>query len=124
MPALYLPTQIGYLPTGANGTAGTSTLYFGRDVSATYDAVGLGAGGRPDYLSVINIPLTQRTANGTLVKKGIVQMDVSAIVSGAVNRPQFPSVLSLTFKEVLVCENGVTKGMMILGSQTYSTGSA
>lgn len=120
MPSSFFPTQIGFLPTGANGTAQTSTLYFGRDTNATYDAVGFGQGGRPDYVSIIQIPLVQRAGDGTLTKKGTITLDVAAIVSGANANSNMPTNLNLVLQEVAVCDNGTAKRMMIIGSQTYA----
>lgn len=119
MPSFY-PSNIGFLPTGANGVAQTSTLYFGRDIAATYDAIGFGAGGRPDYVSIVQIPLVQRAVDGTLTKQGTITLDVGAIVSGRASNSNLPSNLNLVLKEVAVCDAGVAKRMMIVASQTYA----
>lgn len=124
MPNTFYPTQIGYRPTGVNGVVGTSSLYFGRIVSgeAPYDGPGFGAGGRPDYLDTLVINLA--TSQSTDGQWGTITMNVEDIVNLYQSRAEFPANLNLTLKEVLVCEDGVAKGMVILGSQTYPTGAA
>ncbi len=123
MPNTATPTQFGYLPTGVGTTAGTSTLYFGRDTTAIYDAIGLGADGRPDYLSIVQIPLVQRSALGVLTKQGTITLDVGAIVSGRAANSNMPTNLNLILKEVAVCDEGVEKRMVIVASQTYNPAS-
>jgi hypothetical protein len=118
------PTQSAYLPTGVNGTTGTSTYIVGRTISGSYEGVGLGAGGRPDYVEVIQFNLAQRSGNGTLIQRGTITMNVTDLVTAASLNTGFPSNLNLTLRQVSVCESGVTKGMIILGSQTFVTGAA
>lgn len=119
MPSFF-PSQIGFLPTGANGTAQTSTVYLGRDIDASYDAIGLGAGGRPDYLSIIQIPLVQRADDGTLTKQGTITLDVGAIVSGREANSNLPTNINLVLKEVAVCDAGTAKRMMVIASDPYA----
>lgn len=114
MPSIF-PTQVGYLPTGVNGTAGTSTYVVGRTISGSYEGVGLGAGGRPDYVNLIQFNLAQRAADGTLTQKGTVTINVNDIVAIA----GVPSNLNLTLREVDVCENSVAKKIVILASAAY-----
>jgi len=115
----FLATQIGYQPTGVNGTPKTSTLFFGRTVSGSnsYDGPGLGAGGRPDYLQnlVINIARGPQSTN----QWGTVTLNVEDLVKIARNNSEFPDNLNLTFKEIAVCEDGVEKSIVVLASQTF-----
>lgn len=114
------PTNIGFVPTGAAGVAQTSSVYIGRDISSTYDAIGFGANGRPDYVQLVKIPLTQRAADGTLTKQGTITLDVSALVTARSSNPNIPSSLELVLREVAVCDNGTNKRMMIVASATYA----
>ena len=108
------PTQIGYQPTGVNGSVGVSSVTFGRTITGSYEGIGFGLDGRPDYLQVLQINLTDY--DNPLVQKGTITMNVAdlmSIVGG-------PSYYNLTLKEVTVCDEGVTKKMVILGSQLYT----
>ncbi len=122
MPNSATPTQFGYLPTGVGPTAGNSTLYFGRDVTSTYDAIGLGGDGRPDYVSIIQIPLTYHLSGSNVAptKQGMITLDVSAIVSGRAANPNVPTNLNLILREVDVCDNGVAKKAMVIMSDPYA----
>ena len=118
----FFPPQIGYIPTGTATTLNVSTIYLGRDITQTWEAIGFGAQGRPDYLQVVQIPLTNVNNDGSLTQKGSITLNVAAIISGAVNRPQFPANINLNCREVLVCNNGVTQAMLVIGSAPYPTG--
>lgn len=120
----FYPSQIGFIPTGNGTDVQVSSVVLGRTITGTYEAIGFGSKGRPDYLEDVIINLTQRAGDGTLTQKGSIVMNVQDLISAATTRSQFPTNLNLTLKEVLVCENSVTKGMIILGSQTYPTGAA
>lgn len=110
------PTQFGYTVTGINGVAGISSVTIGRSVSGSFEGTSAGGqGGRPDYLQVMQINLANRVGS-TITPKGTITMNVSDLVSIV----GLPSNLNLTLKEVTVCELGVTKKMVILGSQTYT----
>lgn len=114
MPTFY-PTNIGYLPTGVNGVAQVSSVFVGRAVSGTYEGVGFGQGGRPDYAQVVQINLSS-VAGGVATQKGSITMNVADIVAIA----GVPANLNLVLKEVTVCDSGTTKKMVILGSQLYT----
>ncbi len=116
------PTQIGFIPTGANGTVKTSSLYLGKNVDVTWEAVGLGAQGRPDYLQVVNLNLTKvvGTSNPILTRLGTISFDVSdlqTIIAGNSNA----TAAALTFKlrEVDVCDSTTARKMMVLSSLPY-----
>lgn len=114
-------SQIGFTQTGS---AYGSTLTIGRTVSGTFEGIGFGQQGRPDYAGVVAINLTQAVGDGTLNQMGTITLNVGDILAQMALRSQFPGNLNLVLKEVLVCESNVTKAMMIIGSQTYPTGSA
>ncbi len=110
------PTNISFLPTGANGVVQVSSVILGRDITGAGGDIGFGAGGRADYAQLVQINLTHRAGGGTLTKECSINFnanDVAAIAG-------LPTNLNLTLKEVTVCELGVTKKMVILGSQTYT----
>jgi hypothetical protein len=109
------PTQVGYIPPPPSGTAGTSTYVVGRMVSGSYEGVGLGAGGRPDYVQVIQFNLAQRGSDGALSQKGTVTMNANDLVAIA----GLPTNLNLTLREVDVCDNGVARKLVILASEPY-----
>lgn len=120
----FLPTQIGYVPTGVyGGIPKISTVYLGRNVSgaAGGDGVGLGQGGRPDFLQTVVINLST-SSEYPVGQWGTITLNVDDITALYDTRESFPLDLNLTMKEVLVCENGQTKAMVIIGSQTYATG--
>jgi len=119
MPNTFFPTQIGYRPTGV--APNVSTLYFGRIVSgsAPFDGPGFGSKGRPDYLQTAIINLVQNNGE-TLTQKATITLNVNDVVTAIAANSNLPSNLNLVLKEVRVCDNGVEKSMMILGSQTYS----
>ena len=115
----FLPTQIGYLPTGVNGTAQTSSVYLGRDISTTYEAVGLGAAGRPDYLQEVVINLTYKDGP-TLTKRGTISLNVGDLYAAKLTNPNVPTDISLYLQEVAVCDNGTEKRMMVIASDPYA----
>lgn len=114
-PRAFYPTQQGYLPTGVNGTALVSTYFLGRNTSGTYEGIGIGQGGRPDPLQVLNINLTSPNG-GTPFQKGTITINVEDLM----NIVGGPSRYNMTLKEVHVCENGTNKKMIVLASQTYT----
>jgi hypothetical protein len=133
----YYPTQIGYLPTGIGTGANVSTLVLGRYTSGngnTYEGVGFGLGGRPDYAQVVQINITDRATNGTLTQNAWININVADIIAMRTQlpvNPYFPSQVNMTLKEVSVCEvldsgpnigDTVERKMIILSSQTYPTG--
>lgn len=120
MPNTLHPSQVSYTPTGS---AYQSTVVIGRQIGATWEAIGFGAQGRPDYLERLVINLT--TPSGGLSQKGSITMDVGSIINVIAANPFAPaSGFQISLREVLVCDAGTTKKMMILASQTYPTGSA
>jgi hypothetical protein len=115
----YYPTQMGYLPTGSNGVANTSTFVVGRDITANYEAVGLGAGGRPDYAQEVVFNLTYKDGP-TLTKRGTISLNVGDLYAAKLTNPNVPTDIALYLQEVAVCDNGVEKRMMIIASDPYS----
>lgn len=135
-----LPTQIGYIPlpsvnisgsasgqitvVGNPSTEGVSSVVMGRS-TGSWEAVGVGKGGRPDILNNLLINLTNSTVSGGLTMPGIVNIDVQDLVSVIASRgSRAPKQFNFKMREVSVCEqndagNSEEKKMMILASQTY-----
>lgn len=117
----FSPTQIGYTPTGS---AYGSQVVIGRNMNTTWDAIGYGQAGRPDYVERIYLNITQ--ASGVApVQKAQVVLDVKSLLNILAARPLAPTTgFYFAFREYLVCNNGVTQGAVFLSSQPYSTGVA
>lgn len=115
----FFPTQIGFIPTGTNGTANTSTLYLGSNATTTWEAIGFGQNGRPDYLQTLYLNLTKLVAGvPTLVATISIDVaDVQAIIAGDSNATA--PALQIKMREVAVCDAGIAKKMIVLGSSTY-----
>lgn len=125
MPNTFFPTQFGSIPTGATYI---STVTMGRTTTGTFESCGFGKQGRPDYLELLQINLSQKQVGVTPpAQKGSITLNVNDIISLATasNRSQFPTNLNFTLKEMLVCGGGATQasGIMIIASQPYPTGS-
>ena len=125
----YHPTQIGTIPTGfAQNQA--SQVIVGRNVSIadnspSPEAYGFGKAGRPDFIESFSINLTENSSankltNGTLTQRAMIYMDVTDLVTIRASNTNAPTRFDFTLKEVSVCENGTTKKMVILASQTYA----
>lgn len=114
------PTQIGYTPTGNyNSVSTSSTLYLGRNAGVTWEAIGFGQDGRPDYLENLVINLTQvGTPNQTIASIVMSVTGIQAIIAASPNAAA--QALSLTLREVSVCDAGVAKKMIVLASPTYT----
>lgn len=115
MPNTFFPTNIGYRPTGANGTAGVSTFVMGKTQTGTFEGAGFGAQGRPDPLQVVEINLTSPN-DGFPFQKGSIVINVEDLM----NIVGGPSRYYMTLKEVTVCDGGTTKKAVVLMSQTYT----
>ena len=119
MPNSVIPTQLGYT---APGSSLRSQIYLGKDVNASFEAVGIGGGGRPDALQALKIHLTKE--DGTAI--GAIYLDVTDIITLKEENSNIPDELFLKLVEVSVCEiNDTTqeseeKRMVILGSPTYA----
>ena len=117
----FYPSQIGFIPTGVASPNNTSTIYLGRNVDVAWEAVGFGAQGRPDYLETININLT-KIDGATQTRLGTISMNVSDIqdiIDGNSNAQA--AALTLSLREVAVCDNGTARAMIILASDPYDT---
>jgi len=119
MPNSILPTQLGYT---APGSTLRSQIYLGKNVNADFEAVGVGADGRPDALQALKIHLTKE--DGTAI--GAIYLDVTDIITLKEANSNIPTELFLKLVEVSVCEiNDTTqeseeKKMVVLGSPTYA----
>lgn len=113
-----IPSQIGYT---APGSALRSQIYLGKQVTVDFEAVGLGAGGRPDELEALKIHISQ---NGQA--QVALYIDVTDILALKASNPNLTGEVFLQLKKVSVCEvNDTTgeseeKGMIILGSSTFA----
>lgn len=116
-------TQIGSTPL--NYTGGGSQLIIGRDVTASWEAVGYGSGARPDILENFVINLTNLRSGTDKGNKVSITLNYQELISIATGNPfSFPGTgLNLVLKEVSVCEmvsgESKEKRMVIIGSQTY-----
>ena len=119
-PRAFFPSNIGYRPTGVNGVAQVSTFIVGKSTTGTYEGIGLGGGGRPDPLEVMQINLVEPIGDGTFTSRGSITFNVYDLFAAKSSNSNVPLNLNLTLKEVAVCDNGTNKRMIILGSQTYS----
>lgn len=118
----FFPPQIGFGPTGIAGTRNTSTLYLGQNASVSWEAVGFGSDGRPDYLETLYINLSKVVAN-IPVKVATISFNVSGIQAIiAANSHAATPALDFQIREVDVCHAGIAKKMMILASLPYATG--
>lgn len=120
MSTTFYPTQIGYVPTGNASGPLISSVTIGRTITGSFDGIGFGKQGRPDYLQDMIINLANRATDGTLTQKGTITLNVGDLIAAKVTNPNVPTNLNLTLREVSVCDSGVTKKMIILGSQPYS----
>ena len=117
MPNSIIPTQLGYTSPDSSLR---SQLYLGKNVSVDFEAVGAGAGGRPDALAAVKIHLSQ---DGTAL--GAIYLDVSDIIALKDANENIPSELFLRLRQVSVCEineatgEGEEKNMVVLASATY-----
>lgn len=118
MPSTIVPSQLGYT---APSTPNRSQIYLGKDLNVNFEAVGLGADGRPDELQALKIHLSQGG-----VALGAIYLDVTDIIALKQSNSNIPSELFLKLTEVSVCESDTATGettekrMVILGSPTYS----
>lgn len=114
----FFSPQVGFVPSGV---AQDGRTIIGRDYSVTWEAVGFGPGGRPDGMMQLQINFTRVSGVAAPVKFATVNLDVSTLVAAQVANPNVPSTgLNFAFREVAVCENGSSKRMMVIASQTYS----
>jgi hypothetical protein len=116
----FFPPQIGFIPTTGSTGINTSTLYLGRNVDTTWEAVGFGQAGRPDYLETLYLNLTKLNAGvpDRIATLAFNVADVQTIITSHSNAGA--AALTFQIREVDVCSAGVAKKMMILASAPYS----
>jgi hypothetical protein len=124
------PTQVGTIPSGFSQNQ-ASQVVIGRNVSIadntpTPEAYGFGKSGRPDFIESFTIHLTENSSadkriNTNLTSRAVIYMDVTDLATVRSSNENAPTRFDFTLKEVSVCENGQTKKMIILASQTYDS---
>ena len=121
----FFPPQIGFVPKGTVATPQTSQLVLGNNGSNTWEAVGFGPNGRPDYLESFFINLAQGSSSNVIACFSLSATGIQAVVAAANNQSLAKTAaLDFRLREVMVCDGGVTKNMMILASATYPTGTS
>lgn len=112
------PTNIGYTPTG---TANGSQIFLGKDIYSEFEGVGFGPNARPDTVEriVMNLTKIDEETPRKIAKINFDATGLAYIIDRGLYTPETPN---FELKEILVCEDGETKNMMILASQTYPTG--
>ena len=122
IPNVTTPPQIGFTPAGS--TLG-SQIVMGKNTAVTFEAIGYGEKGRPQELQkiVINLSKFEGTTYTTI---GSISLDVQAITDLIAANSNIPNPISMTLREVAVCEDtdndgtaDAEKRMIIIGSQTY-----
>jgi len=126
MPNTFYPTQVGFTPSGSFQG---SQVIIGRNIDVQWEAIGFGAGGRPDPVNNMVINLTFTANNGTALRVGEVRLNAEELFDIAIENNLQDDTIELTFREISVCEtddegNASEKKMIILASQTYATGIA
>lgn len=121
MPDSIIPTQIGSTPPGSSLD---SQVVIGKDTTVSFEAVGIGSQGRPDYVQNVIINLS-KIENNTTVTIAKIQLNVGDLITLMDKNKNMPKNLSLALKEVAVCEiadgseEAVDKRMIVLASDTY-----
>ena len=116
-----LNPQEGYTQTGIGSPLQSQTI-IGRDKFLQWEAVAFGPQGRPDYTEGIrfNLTLISGQANNAYLKMGSISFsanDISAIID---NADTLIAPVALQLVEVMVCNNGQSGRMIILGSPVYT----
>lgn len=126
-----VPSQLGY--TAPNSTNG-SQVFIGKDTLVSFEAIGLGQDGRPDYLEHLKINISRLvTQDESLSPQTVcsISINVNEVIS-IISNENYPStnnvkdVLQLKLREFAVCEDtdgdGVAdeeKKVVMLASQSY-----
>jgi hypothetical protein len=131
-----IPSQLGY---NAPGSTNRSEVWIGRDVSVSFEAVGLGKGRRPDALEALKINISKienaGQSNETVTLVSSLYLDVTDVLE-ITNQANYPSTngvkdeLFLKLREFAVCEDtdndgigDTEKRVVILASQSYPAAS-
>lgn len=115
------PSQMGFVPSGTNQQ---SQLVFGRNITGIWEAIGIGAGGRPDTLQSITTYLTNVPQDGTpATLPVIITIDTSAVQTVIGSNLNAPQVFNFTLQEAATCEatgsEPIEMRRMVLMSQPY-----
>lgn len=119
MPNTFIPTQIGYIPTGAAGIVQVSSVTIGRTITGLFEGAGFGANGRPDPATVVQINLAN-LSNGIWDQYGSITLNATDVLNARSANTHLPVNLNLTLKEISICDNGTAKRAMVIMSQTYA----
>lgn len=120
MPSFF-PTQIGFTPTGS---VYGSQVVVGRNMSSSWEAAGLGAGGRPDPVDRIYFNLSLISGLSTPLQTATIAFDTQSLIRIVLANPNAPSTgFYFAFRELQVCDNGTTRAMTFLASQPYAPSS-
>lgn len=125
-----IPSQFGYSAPGSNLG---SQIILGRDMSVSFEGIGLGAQGRPDILETLKINIcinsgVSGNASSTAQKIASFNINCSDIRSLYTGNVNFPSAPEFKIREFSVCEiNDTTeeseeRKVALFASQSYSTG--
>jgi hypothetical protein len=116
-----LNTQVGYTTSGSNGAGPQSQVIVGRDLSASWEAVGFGPFGRPDFTENVKFNLTLISGEGgNPAKAATISFAAADIMTIIDNSQTLFAPISLTLTEVIICNNGQSGRMMVLASQPYT----
>lgn len=118
------PTNIGYTPTGYQFETQryNSQIFLGKDLNSEFEGIGFGPEGRPNVVERVVINLTKTNPDESTVKVGQIDFDATGLAY-ILERSNFgPSIAKFEIKEIAVCEAGVVKNMLILGTSPYPTG--
>ena len=114
-----LPTQVGYTMSGQNGTS-QSQVMIGKDLALSWDAIGFGPNGRPDLVENVKFNLTLISGSIPPQKAATISFASADIFTIVSNAQTLTLPLALTLVEVIICNNGQSGRMMVLGSQPYT----
>lgn len=113
---------IGYTPTGI-GSPYQSQVIVGKDLSLSFEAIGFGPNSRPDLVEGVRLNLTLISGNQQdggpqkMASLSFSANDISAIIDSA---STLVGPVPFQLVEVIVCNNGQSGRMMVLGSPVYT----
>jgi hypothetical protein len=114
------PSQVGFVPSGINQN---SQVVFGRNITGSWEAIGVGQGGRPDILQQITAYIVNIQGNSATLPI-IINIDTTAVQQIISSNSHAPQVFNFSLQEVSTCEtddagNSTEMRRMALLSQAY-----